>query len=91
VRRVLALKEAIGLFDNPYRSMDPQGRGRAHRHAGPARLSREAGGKSIVLLRNDRALLPLPKAGKRLALIGPFADDRDNVLGAWGGFFADRA
>ncbi|MDI1364724.1 MAG: glycoside hydrolase family 3 C-terminal domain-containing protein, partial [bacterium] len=54
-------------------------------------LSREAGGRSIVLLRNEGAILPLPTAGKRLALIGPFAEDRDNVLGAWGGFFADRS
>ena len=90
VRRVLALKEAIGLFDNPYRSLDP--RAEAYHTATPAirALSREAGARSIVLLKNDQALLPLPKAGKRLALIGPFADDRDNVLGAWGGFFADR-
>jgi len=90
VRRVLSLKEAIGLFDNPYRSLDPKAE--ASRTATPAAraLSREAGGRSIVLLKNDRALLPLPKAGRRLALIGPFADDRENVLGAWGGFFADR-
>ncbi|WP_454759134.1 glycoside hydrolase family 3 N-terminal domain-containing protein [Caulobacter segnis] len=90
VRRVLALKEAIGLFDNPYRSLDPQAE--AQHTATPAMraLSRESGARSIVLLKNDRALLPLPRAGKRLALIGPFADDRDNVLGAWGGFFADR-
>ncbi|UAL11935.1 glycoside hydrolase family 3 N-terminal domain-containing protein [Caulobacter segnis] len=95
VRRVLALKEAIGLFDNPYRSLDPKAE--AYHTATPAMraLSREAGARSIVLLKNDLlknggALLPLPKAGKRLALIGPFADDRDNVLGAWGGFFADR-
>lgn len=90
VRRVLALKEAIGLFDNPYRSLDPQAE--ARRTATPAMraLSRESGARSIVLLKNDSAVLPLPRAGKRLALIGPFADDRDNVLGAWGGFFADR-
>ena len=95
VRRVLALKEAIGLFDNPYRSLDPKAE--AHHTATPAMraLSREAGARSIVLLKNDLlnnggALLPLPRTGKRLALIGPFADDRDNVLGAWGGFFADR-
>ena len=53
-------------------------------------LSRESGARSIVLLKNEQSLLPLPRSGKRLALIGPFADDRDNVLGAWGGFFADR-
>lgn len=95
VRRVLALKDAIGLFDNPYRSLDPKAE--AAHTATPAMraLSRESGARSIVLLKNDPlkdagALLPLPKAGKRLALIGPFAEDRENVLGAWGGFFADK-
>jgi beta-glucosidase len=53
-------------------------------------LSREAGGKSIVLLRNDGGLLPLPAKGKRIALIGPFAEDRDNILGPWA-FFGDKA
>lgn len=91
VRRVLSLKEAIGLFDNPYRSLDPEAE--AARTARPATraLAREAGARSIVLLKNQDGLLPLPTSGKRLALIGPFADDRDNVLGAWGGFFADRS
>ncbi len=91
VRRVLAMKEALGLFDNPYRSINAKVE--AMRTATPMlkQLSREAGAKSIVLLRNEGAILPLPRAGRRLALIGPFADDRDNVLGAWGGFFADRS
>jgi beta-glucosidase len=90
VRRVLSLKEAIGLFDNPFRSLNPQAE--AARTATPAlrALSREAGARSIVLLKNEQSLLPLPRAGKRLALIGPFADDRENVLGAWGAFFADQ-
>lgn len=91
VRRVLSLKEAIGLFDNPYRSLDPKAEGWHTATPAARALSREAGARSIVLLKNDSALLPLPKSGKRLALIGPFADDRDNVLGAWGGFFADRS
>jgi beta-glucosidase len=90
VRRVLALKEAIGLFDNPYRSLDPEVERKHTATPAMRALSRESGARSIVLLKNDQNLLPLPKAGKRLALIGPFADDRDNVLGAWGGFFADR-
>ena len=36
-------------------------------------LAREAGRKSIVLLKNDGDLLPLPRSGKTIALIGPFA------------------
>ena len=89
VRRVLALKEALGLFDNPYRSIDAKVE--AIRTATPylRQLSREAGGRSIVLLRNEGALLPLPRDGQRLALIGPFAEDRDNVVGPWA-FFGDK-
>ena len=45
-------------------------------------LSREAGRKSVVLLKNDGDLLPLDK-GRKIALIGPFADDVDNVWGPW--------
>ena len=91
VRRVLALKEAIGLFDNPYRSLDPKHEAARTATSAAKALSRESGARSIVLLKNDKGLLPLPRAGKRLALIGPFGDDRENVLGAWGGFFADRS
>ncbi|EJL21087.1 beta-glucosidase-like glycosyl hydrolase [Caulobacter sp. AP07] len=90
VRRVLSLKETLGLFDRPFRSIDPKAQ--AAQTATPAAraLSREAGGKSIVLLRNDGGLLPLPAKGKRIALIGPFAEDRDNILGPWA-FFGDKA
>jgi beta-glucosidase len=90
VRRVLSLKETLGLFDRPFRSIDPKAQ--AAQTATPAAraLSREAGGRSIVLLRNDGGLLPLPTKGKRIALIGPFAEDRDNILGPWA-FFGDKA
>ncbi|KQT46289.1 beta-glucosidase [Aureimonas sp. Leaf454] len=97
VRRVLALKEAVGLFDDPYRSLDEAAE--RTRVATPAMLSlaREAAARSIVLLKNDGvllksdgallkndgALLPLPADPGRIALIGPFGEDRDNVVGTW--------
>jgi beta-glucosidase len=89
VRRVLSLKETLGLFDKPFRSIDAKAQ--AANTATPAMraLSREAGGKSIVLLRNQGDLLPLPTRGRRIALIGPFAEDRDNILGPWS-FFGDK-
>ncbi|WP_426031438.1 beta-glucosidase BglX [Caulobacter sp. DWP3-1-3b2] len=88
VRRVLSLKEAVGLFDRPFRSIDPKVQ--AAQTATPAAraLSREAGARSIVLLKNDGGLLPLATQGKRIALIGPFAEDRANILGPWA-FFGD--
>lgn len=82
VRRVLTTKAALGLFDDPYRGCDPERErivvgSQAHRD-----LAREAGVKSIVLLKNE-GVLPLKTSGQRIALIGPFADDVDNVFGPW--------
>ncbi len=83
VRRVLMTKAALGLFDDPYRGCDPERErlvvgSREHRD-----LAREAGVKSIVLLKNEGGILPLKASGQRIALIGPFADDVDNVFGPW--------
>ncbi|MFC6840095.1 glycoside hydrolase family 3 N-terminal domain-containing protein [Xanthomonas theicola] len=83
VRRVLALKDAIGLFDDPYRSLDPQREADQAHIAAHDALSREAARRSIVLLKNDGAVLPLRKRGQKIALIGPFAQDRENIEGCW--------
>lgn len=83
VRRVLMLKEAIGLFDNPYRSIDAAAEKANTATPEILSLSREVGARSIVLLKNENGLLPLPKTGRRIALIGPFAQDRDHVHGTW--------
>ena len=82
VRRVLTTKAALGLFDDPYRGCDPERERlvvgtQAHRD-----LAREAGVKSIVLLKNE-GVLPLRPADQKIALIGPFADDVDNIFGPW--------
>lgn len=89
VRRVLAVKDAIGLFDNPYRSLDPQRESDLDlsQHAG---LAREAAQRSMVLLKNEGNLLPLPRSGKKIALIGPFAEDRDHLEGCWSLFGEKR-
>ncbi|HEY9254995.1 MAG TPA: glycoside hydrolase family 3 N-terminal domain-containing protein [Stenotrophomonas sp.] len=90
VRRVLELKDAIGLFDNPYRSLDPQREADTSLLAAHDALSREAARRSIVLLKNEGGLLPLRKQGQKIALIGPFARDRDNIEGCWT-LFGDKA
>lgn len=90
VRRVLRVKKALGLFDNPYRSMDAKREKADVRSAGIVALSREAGRRSIVLLRNEGNLLPLAKTGKKIALIGPLGADRHNLPGPWS-VFPDRA
>lgn len=82
VRRVLALKEALGLFDDPYRSLDVGTERRETRAPAIRRLAREVATRSVVLLKNDADLLPL-SSSTRMALIGPFADDVANLNGPW--------
>lgn len=83
VRRVLAIKAMLGLFDDPFRRIDEK-REAARSMTPKARaLAREAGRKSIVLLKNEGDLLPLPRSGKRIALIGPFASGPQNLNGPW--------
>lgn len=86
VRRVLMTKAALGLFDDPYRGSDVRTERRVTGSREHLDLAREAGRKSIVMLKNDGGVLPLPKTGKRIALIGPFGADKADVFGPWSVF-----
>jgi len=81
VRRVLKLKERLGLFDDPYR------RGSAVLHAAKAakrrELAREVGRRAIVLLTCRAGILPLSPEMRRIALIGPLAAAPGEMLGPW--------
>jgi beta-glucosidase len=83
VRRVLRLKYALGLFDDPYRFSDPA-RERLYTLA-PAHITaaRAAARAGIVLLKNSNKTLPLRKDLRSIAVIGPLADDRRSSLGGW--------
>ena len=81
VYRVLTLKNRLGLFEDSVRGAD------AEKDAAPAprahlALARQMARESMVLLENREAILPLPKAGKRVALMGPYADTRE-LNGSW--------
>ena len=89
VRRVLSVKAAIGLFDDPYRSLDPQREEEISHIPAHEALARDAARRSIVLLKNEGELLPL-RRDARIALVGPFARDRDNIEGCWT-LFGDRS
>ncbi|MFD1952171.1 beta-glucosidase BglX [Sphingomonas arantia] len=89
VRRVLALKVALGLFDDPFRRIDPRREKTRVRTKATLALAREAGAKSIVMLRNEGEILPLPRAGKRIALIGPFAQGKHDLIGPWNVYGTD--
>lgn len=82
VMRVLETKWDLGLFNDPFARCD-EDRAKAIHLCMPHRmLAREAAREAIVLLKNDDRLLPLKKQGT-LALIGPLADSRRDMLGCW--------
>jgi beta-glucosidase len=81
VRRVLRLKERLGLFEDPYRRGTK--RETADTLAERRRLSREVGARSIVMLRNENGTLPLPRSVRRLAVLGPLGDAPEEMRGPW--------
>jgi beta-glucosidase len=83
VRRVLAMKAMLGLFEDPFRRIDEKREDARSMLPKTRALAREAGRKSIVLLKNEGDLLPLPRSGKRIALIGPFASGQHDLIGPW--------
>ncbi len=83
VRRVLRVKFAAGLFDRPY--VDPEREKHEILTPENLQLARKLGQESLVLLKNQRNLLPLRKDIKTIAVIGGLADDKADQLGAWVG------
>lgn len=83
VRRVLRIKFRLGLFDKPY--VDETLERSATFTSASVVAAREIGARSIVLLKNDRNVLPLDKKVQSIALIGPLADSRPDMLGSWTG------
>jgi beta-glucosidase len=83
VRRVLRAKMLLGLLDHPYRNATPERERKEILTPAHRALARESATKSFVLLKNEGNLLPLSKNLGTLAVIGPLADDRRNILGPW--------
>ena len=79
VRRVLHLKFEMGLLENPF--VDPDTAEAVSHNPGHRQLALQAAREGIVLLKNEKNLLPLSKAIKSIAVIGPNADDDRNQLG----------
>jgi beta-glucosidase len=80
-RRVLTVKFEKGLFDHPY--TDESRCQTAFLQPDAIALAREAAAKSCVLLKNENGALPISKETKKVALIGPFADDAEELVGPW--------
>lgn len=80
-RLVLEAKARLGLFDDPYLGLEDRSATPGTRRAERIALAREAAVKSLVLLKND-GVLPLARGGV-VAVVGPLADDRIDMQGAW--------
>lgn len=83
VRRILRVKFRMGLFERPYveelpdttRYLRPEARA----------VARELAAESMVLLKNESGVLPVRSEVKRIALMGPMADNRVDLMGSWWG------
>jgi len=88
VRRVLRVKFALGLFERPY--ADEGKEASAMLRPESLSLARIAAERSFVMLKNaafssGTSVLPISNDVKRIALIGPLADDSNDMLGSWAG------
>lgn len=81
-RRILEAKYKLGLFDDPYKYTDEARAAKEVLSADKRQAAREIGVRSTVLLKNNNQTLPLKKSGT-IALIGPLANDKSNMLGTW--------
>lgn len=84
-RRILRVKFEKGLFDNPYAACDVKRRDRTLFAKPNLQTSLDMARESIVLLENKKNALPLTASTKTVALVGPLADSREEMLGTWAG------
>ncbi len=83
VRRILTKKFEMGLFDDPFRFSNAQREQAVWNDPAHKAAALDMARKSIVLLKNDQALLPIQASVKKVALIGPFMKAVRDNLGFW--------
>lgn len=81
-RRILEAKYKLGLFDDPYKYCDENRAKTEIFTAEHRQIARSTAAQSFVLLKNQNNVLPLKKSGT-VALIGPLADNKENMPGTW--------
>lgn len=89
VRRTLALKYDLGLFNNPYQYGDAATEAKVILSKENRAVAHDIAKKSIVLLQNTNNILPLSTSslrGKTIALIGPLAENKAEHIGSWAFF-----
>ena len=83
VRRILRKKFELGLFDNPYRFSDEKREKLVLNDPQNRVAARQMARKSLVLLKNENATLPLPQTLRSIALIGPLVKAKRDLNGSW--------
>ncbi len=83
VKRILLKKFEMGLFDDPYKFCNNEREKQQWNNAAHLTAARDIAKRSIVLLKNEKQLLPLSKQIKSIALIGPFVKNKSANLGFW--------
>lgn len=83
VRRILRKKFELGLFDDPYKFINPDREKTALNRPENLEAARDMARKSMVLLKNENNLLPLSKSLKTVALIGPLVKAEKELKGFW--------
>ncbi len=81
-KRILEAKYKLGLFDDPYKYCDENRAKTEVFTAEHRQIARSTAAQSFVLLKNQNNVLPLTKSGT-IALIGPLADNKENMPGTW--------
>ncbi|MFV8347122.1 glycoside hydrolase family 3 N-terminal domain-containing protein [Flavobacterium sp. ZB4P13] len=83
VKRILRKKFELGLFENPYKYSNPEREQAALNNPEHRKVARDIAAKSIVLLKNDKNILPLSKDTKKIAFIGPLVKEHKQNMGFW--------
>ena len=83
VKRILRKKFELGLFDDPYKYCNPEREQAALNNPEHRKAARDIAAKSIVLLKNEKNILPLSKETKTIAFIGPLVKERKQNMGFW--------
>jgi beta-glucosidase len=91
VRRILRKKFELGLFDDPYRFSNAEREQQQMNNPQHRIAAREMAQKSIVLLKNEKNVLPLSKSIKKVAIVGPLAKSEVDMLGFWNVAWEDNS
>ena len=83
VKRILRKKYELGLFDDPYKYSNSKREEKELNNPAHLKTAREVAAKCVVLLKNEKNLLPLSKGIKKIAFIGPLVKEHKQNMGFW--------